>query len=441
LSEAAAVELVRRNPTSRGGWVVGRGWNQNAWPGTAFPTRASLDAAFPTTPVALTRVDGHAVWVNSEALRRVGISAATRDPEGGRVLRDASGAPTGVLVDNAATLVETKRPPPTADERAAELKLALETCARVGLTSVHDAGMDLETFRVLQQWDMVGALPVRVYVMVAGQGAQADEFLGLGRFKGRRLEARAVKLVLDGALGSRGAALLAPYTDEPTQSGLLLLSDDELEGRARRFAEAGFQVAIHAIGDRANAKALDLLSGLERARPGSRHRIEHAQVLRAEDVKRFASEHLIASFQPTHATSDMPWAEARLGPERVRLAYAWRSVLATGASLAFGSDFPVESPNPMLGLAAARSRTDADGHPEGGWHPEQRLTGLEALAGFTTGTAFASFSEGERGQLAPGFSADFVVLTADPVEDDVARVRQAAVLLTVVDGVDVFRAK
>ncbi len=440
-NEAEAVALARRTPSTRGGWVVGRGWDQNDWSTAAFPTRASLDAAFPTTPVLLTRVDGHAVWVNSEALRRAGITQATRDPEGGRVVRDASGAPTGVLVDNAMNLVHTKQPPPSADERAAELKLALETCARVGLTSVHDAGMDLDTFRLLQQWDMVGALPVRVYVMVAGQGAQADEFLGLGRFKGRKLEARAVKLVLDGALGSRGAALVSPYTDEPTQSGLLLLSDDELEARARRFAEAGFQVAIHAIGDRANVKALDVLSRLERERPGSRHRVEHAQVLRPDDVARFGNEHVIASFQPTHATSDMPWAEARLGPTRVQLAYAWRSVLEHGAAVTFGSDFPVERPDPLLGLYAARTRMDAEGHPAGGWHPEQKLSGLEALAGFTTGAAFASFSEGERGQLTPGFAADFVVLPVDPVEGPPSGLLGARPLLTVVDGVDVFRAK
>jgi hypothetical protein len=284
---------------------------------------------------------------------------------------------------------------------------------------------------------MLGALPVRLYVMADGQGEDAEQYLGLGPFSGRRLEMKAVKLVMDGALGSRGAALLAPYSDEPSQQGLLLLTPEEFEKRARAFSERGFQVAVHAIGDRANSVVIELLGKLD---PKLRHRVEHAQVLTADDIGKFAKFGLIASFQPTHATSDMPWATARLGPERIRFAYAWKSVLDTGAHVAFGSDFPVEDPNPMLGLYAARTRQDEKGNPPGGWMPEQVLTGDQALAGFTTDAAYAAFAEDRRGMLKAGFDADFVVLPVDPVSDEPKSLLGATVQITVVDGLDVYRA-
>jgi predicted amidohydrolase YtcJ len=442
-SEETAVELLQKTATKaayQGDWLVGRGWDQNDWTVKALPTRALLDRAFPTTPVLLTRVDGHAAWVNGEALRRAGLSAATIDPPGGRLLRDSKGELTGVLVDNAIDLVTPKLPPLATEELRHRLKLALEWCAKLGLTGVHDAGMDYEVFQLLQQWDLVGALPLRVYAMADGQGAQADEFLGRGLFHGRRLELRAVKFLLDGALGSRGAALLAPYTDEPSQSGLLLLTREELEARAEKFAAAGFQVAVHAIGDRANRVVIDVLAALEARHPGGRHRVEHAQVLAAAEVPRFAQHNLVASYQPTHATSDMPWAEDRLGVERARFAYAWSSVLKTGAHVAFGSDFPVEHPNPLWGLYAARTRQDSRGQPPGGWHPDERVTGEQALAGFTTGAAWASFSEERRGALKAGADADFVVLPVDPVDGPAAALLDAQVQVTVVDGIDVYRA-
>lgn len=439
-SEADAAKRVAVAPAGafQGEWLIGRGWDQNDWAGQQYPTKASLDAAFPKTPVFLSRVDGHAAWVNSEALRRAGITAATVDPAGGRILRDAKGEPTGVLVDNAMDVVAAKIPAPTTAEVQARLKVALETCARLGLTQVHDAGMDLQTFRQLQAWDMLGVLPVRLYVMADGQGAEAEEWLGLGTFTGRHLELKAVKLLMDGALGSRGAALHAPYSDEPSQKGLLLLTPEAFEQKAKAFAERGFQVAVHAIGDRANTLTLDVLTKLD---PKLRHRVEHAQVLTEADVARFAKSGVIASFQPTHATSDMPWAPARLGPERTRFAYAWRSVLATGAHVAFGSDFPVEDPNPLLGLYAARTRQDGKGAPPGGWMPEQVLSGDEALAGFTSGAAFAAFAEARRGVLKEGFDADLVVLPVDPVGDAPAAMLDAKVQVTVVGGVDVYRAR
>lgn len=422
----------------QGEWLIGRGWDQNDWADTRFPTRAALDAAFPSTPVFLSRVDGHAAWVNGEALRRAGVTSKSVDPSGGRVVRDEAGEPTGVLVDNAIDLVSAVMTPPTDEQLQQRLKLALETCARFGLTQVHDAGMDLRTLRLLQSWDMLGVLPLRVYALADGQGdADAEAFLGLGTFVGRHVELRGVKLVLDGALGSRGAALHEPYADDAKQRGLLLLTPEVFKKRAAEFSARGFQVAVHAIGDRANALVLETLKDLD---PKLRHRVEHAQVLAADDVGKFATYGLIASFQPTHATSDMPWAEARLGLERSRFAYAWKSVLNTGARIAFGSDFPVESPNPLLGLYAARTRRDASGQPAEGWKPEQVLTGDEALAAFTTGAAWASFAETKRGVLKPGFDADLVVLPVDPVTDAPEQLLDAKVKVTVMDGVDVYRA-
>lgn len=441
-SDADAIAKVKRagESTKQGEWVLGRGWDQNDWAGRAWPAKGTLDSAFAGAPVYLTRVDGHAAWVSSAALARAGITAATADPPGGRILRDEQGEPTGVLVDNAMDLVAAKVPAPTLEEQQKRLKVALETCARLGLTAVHDAGMDLATFQILQTWDLAGALPLRVYAMADGQGPDADEYLGRGPFKGRHLEMRAVKLLIDGALGSRGAALHEPYSDEPAQKGLLLLEPEVFAAKAKAFADRGFQVAVHAIGDRGNSLALETLAALEKAHPGSRHRVEHAQVLAPDDVGRFAKDGIIASFQPTHATSDMPWAEARLGPERVTRAYAWKSVLDSGAHVAFGSDFPVESPNPLWGVYAARTRQDQKGRPPGGWHPEQKLSGEDALAGFTTGGAYASFSENRRGILKVGFDADFLVLPLDPVSDPAEGLIGAKVLVTVVDGVDVYRA-
>jgi len=433
----AVRRLKAAGPDARqGDWVMGRGWDQNKWPGGQFPSRWALDAELERTPVFASRVDGHAAWVSGEALKRARITKDTKDPPGGRIVRDKTGEPTGVLIDNAMELVRSKIPPPTDEQLKGRLKAAIETCARVGLTGVHDAGMSMAVFEQLQRWDLAGALPIRVYAMANGQGDDRDLFLGRGPFKGRHLTMRAVKLLADGALGSRGAALFQPYSDEPSQSGLMLLKRELLQQRAEAFASAGFQVAVHAIGDKANAEVLDLLQTLPK---GGRHRVEHAQVLREEDVGRFAKSGIIASFQPTHATSDMGWAEARLGAARAKYAYAWRSVLDTKANVAFGSDFPVERPEPLLGLFAARTRTDTAGNPAGGWHPEQKVTAEEALAGFTTGAAYAEHAEDRRGMLREGFDADFVALSVDPVEDAPEALLNAKVLVTVVDGVDVWR--
>ncbi|RKG74636.1 amidohydrolase [Corallococcus terminator] len=426
----------------QGEWLLGGGWDQNDWPEKAFPTRADLDAAFPQTPVVLGRVDGHALWLNGEALRRARIDKNTKDPQGGRILRGPDGEPTGVLVDNAMELADAVLPPPTEEQRAARLNAALEHCARVGLTGVHDAGMDLKTFRLLQQWDKEGRLPLRIYAMADGQTADREQYLKDGPFQGKLLTMRAVKLTLDGALGSRGAALSAPYSDEPAHQGLLLLSPEEYAARVHAFVGRGFQVATHAIGDRANTLVLDtLLKEMEATgNKEGRHRVEHAQIMSPEDITRLGANGFVASVQPTHATSDMPWAQVRVGPERIQGAYAWQKLKAAGAVLALGSDFPVERPDVLAGLYAARTRQDASGQPPGGWQPDQRLSGEEALEGFTVGAAYASFAEGKRGQLKPGQDADFVVLSVDPVDGPAADLLTAQVRLTVVAGREVFHA-
>ncbi len=442
-----AVDRVARWPGAREGgeWLQGRGWDQNDWSDLkgAFPSRQALDAALPGRAVFLVRVDGHAAWLSTEALRRAGIDAKTKDPEGGRILRDEKGEPTGILVDNAVDLAWAKIPPPSDAQRQAWLDRAFARCAQVGLTEVHDAGEDLATFAHLQQLDALGALPLRVYAMAEGQGTDREAFLERGPFRGRHLTMRAAKLYADGALGSRGAALHAPYSDDPAQSGLLLTEPGELERRARASMERGFQVAIHAIGDRGNTLAIDALARAqaEAGAQDGRNRVEHVQVIRLEDLPRMKAAGLVASMQPTHATSDMPWAEKRLGKERLAGAYAWRRVLEAGVPLAFGSDFPIELPDPLHGLYAARTRQDAEGKPEGGWLADQRLTGEEALAAFTRGAAYAAFEEDRRGMLRAGMDADFVALSADPVDAPPLEVRNASVRLTVVGGREVYRAR
>ncbi|MCP3100974.1 amidohydrolase [Myxococcus sp. K15C18031901] len=438
LSRVASAEQT----SFQGEWLVGQGWDQNDWPEKAFPSRTDLDAKHPGTPVVLSRIDGHAYWVNSEALKRARITRDTVDPVGGRILKGPDGEPTGILVDNAMNLVAKVLPPPTPAQHEAWLKAALARAAKAGLTGVHDAGMDLRTFRLLQRWDREGRLPLRVYVMADGQGADTQTFLAEGPYEGQRLTLRAVKFVLDGALGSRGAALHQEYSDEHGHKGLLLLTPEDYAKRVQAFMGRGFQVCTHAIGDRANTLVLDTLEQATAATgtKEGRHRVEHAQVMRLEDIERLGHDGYIASVQPTHATSDMPWAETRVGEARIQGAYAWQRLKHAGARLTLGSDFPVERPDVLLGLYAARTRQDAHGAPEGGWHADQRLSGEEALEGFTTNAAYASFAEARRGRLQPGLDADFVALSVDPVDAPVAELPRAQVRLTVVGGDETYRA-
>ena len=429
-----------------GEWLLGRGWDQNDWPEQVFPTAADLDAAFPDRPVWLARIDGHAGWANSAALRALGQDldavGARGDwhPAGGRVVRDAQGRATGELVDGAMALLDAVLPP--MDLAAAERALALgmREAARHGLTGVHDAGVSLLQMQAYRNLADRNEMPLRIHAMADGDDAALAWLCEEGPYHhpGGRLQMRAVKLYVDGALGSRGAALLEDYSDDPGNRGLVLMSPAQLDGAVAKARDCGIQVATHAIGDRGNRLVLDAYARALDGHPGLRWRIEHAQVLAPEDLPRLAELGVIASMQPTHATSDMPWAGERLGPERIHGAYAWRSLRDSGARLALGSDFPVESVDPRLGLFAAATRTNAAGLPVGGWLPGELLTPFEALRGFTRDAAWAGFAEGEVGTLAEGMRADFVVLAEDPLGIPASALDDLTVLSTWVDGQPVY---
>ncbi|MDH3284889.1 MAG: amidohydrolase [Acidobacteriota bacterium] len=418
-------------------WVLGRGWDQNDWPGKAWPDADRLEEAVPGRPSALTRVDGHALWLNRTALAAAGIGTGTPDPAGGAILRDAAGRPTGILIDAATSVVEDIVPPP--DERQIEdaLELAGRRLASLGLTGVHDMGMTGDVWRALQRLSEQGRFPLRVHAYAGAGTDLARQHLRTGPVETGRLKLTGIKLYADGALGSRGARLLAPYEDQHETHGLWVTPPDELRRLTAEAAKAGLQPAIHAIGDAANHAALDLLEELAAEDPALlqlRPRIEHVQILDPADLPRLAELGVVASMQPTHATSDMPWAEERLGPDRLAGAYAWRRVLDSGALLAFGSDFPVESADPRLGLYAAVTRQDAEGRPAGGWLPEERLTAREALDAFTIGAATAVGEEDEAGRIRVGSRCDLTVFAADPLKLSAERLREIEVAAVVVGG-------
>ena len=423
-----------------GAWVTGRGWDQNDWGGDgAFPTRQDLDAAFPDRPVWLGRVDGHAGWANTAALRAAGIdpdAPAPAAPEGGAVIQDAEGRPTGVFVDAAEGLVASAIPAPDRAYYAEALARALAETSRYGLTGVHDAGVPLEAVPVFRQFAAEGRFPIRNYAMITpGEIGPFCDAHPDG-IDDDRVVVRSVKLYADGALGSRGAALLADYADDPGNTGLLFRPDEGLEATVRAAMACGLQVNTHAIGDRANRQVLDAYESALEATGGGpgRHRVEHAQILSLDDLERFADLGVIASVQPTHATSDMPWAGERVGDERLEGAYAWRRLSDSGARLALGSDFPVERVDPLLGFYAAVTRQDAEGRPLGGWFGNQVLTRAEALRGFTLDAAYAAFMEDEVGSIEAGKRADFVLLSQDLMTVSPEAILDTHVLATFMDG-------
>lgn len=425
-----------------GAWLIGSGWDQNDWPEKAFPTAADLDAAFPDRPVWLERIDGHAGWANSAALKLAAAKQpklldADWHPEGGRVER-SGGKPSGVLVDGAMPLVTAVIPPPDEAARERALSAAVEAAVRNGLTGVHDMGVSREDLALMRRFADEGKLPLRIDAYADGDGKALADLCehGLYRHPGGRLEMRGVKLYADGALGSRGAALLEDYSDDHGNHGLLVTEPAALEAAMRKAKGCGVQVATHAIGDRGNRIVLEAYEKVlgARARDDRRWRIEHAQVVSLQDIPRFAQLGVIASMQPTHATSDMPWAEDRLGAQRILGAYAWQRFLHSGARLALGSDFPVESVDPRLGLYAAVTRQDRAGEPPGGWQPDQKLSLVEALRGFTADAAYAGFDEDKVGRLAPGLRADFVVLERDPFGVPEAELDELRIESTWVDG-------
>lgn len=429
-------------------WLIGRGWDQNDWPEKSFPTAADIDAAFPDRPVWLERVDGHAGWGNTAAIRAAEAHRKQSfdgdwEVDGGRILRDGERA-TGVFIDAAAALVDAAVPAPSDALREEAFERALAAAAASGLTGVHDMGVSREDLAMYARFADTGRLTLRVEAYADGDRSALADRCERGPYvhDGGRLAMRGVKIYMDGALGSRGAALIDDYSDEPGHRGLLLMRREQLAALLSKVEGCGLQAATHAIGDLANRLVLDGYAtalGPDAKTRDHRWRIEHAQVVSPKDLPRFAELGVIASMQPTHATSDMPWAQARLGAERLRGAYAWKTLADSGARLALGSDFPVESVDPRLGLYAAVTRQDLAGQPVGGWQPQERLGRTAAVDGFTADAAYASRREGELGRLAAGYRADFVVVDGDPLAVEPRSLPTLTVRSTWVDGRPVYQ--
>src|SRR5882762_6751076 len=437
--------VVERAKTARPGeWIRGRGWDQNDWADTRFPTHQALSRAVPNNPVYLTRVDGHAALVNAKALELAQVTGATPDPTGGRFIRDSAGHPTGVLVDGAQGMVGRVIPAASHAELREETLAAIAEANRWGLTGIHDAGVGAEGIAVYTDLAREGRYSLRNYVMIRGDDSTLEAFLRRGPQLALfdRLWIRSIKLWADGALGSRGAALLEPYADDPGNTGLITTPPEIIKNVAVRALKAGFQLNVHAIGDRANRIVLDQFEAAFKEVPVADHRfrIEHAQILRYQDIPRFAELDVIPSMQGSHQTSDMYCVPNRLGWARAQGAYAWRSLLNTGVVIPNGSDLPVEAVNPLISFHSFFTRQDADNFPPGGWMPEQRTTRQEALLSITLWPAYAAFMENESGSLMAGKYADFVVLDRDIMAVAPEAVLGTHVLLTMLGGKFVYRA-
>ncbi|WP_133467917.1 amidohydrolase [Paraglaciecola marina] len=398
-------------------WITGRGWNQVLWPGKQYPSANILDEFVKNKPVMLSRVDGHATWVNSKALEIADITKDTLDPPGGKIIRDANGNPTGVLIDNAIDLLYEHLPKISEATLKSQLDAAGKQLLSEGVTSVHDAGIGKATYNYYQKRVAEHTLPVRIYPMIGAYSPALIEMLNAGHIQDQYdwLSIKSVKVYGDGALGSRGAALLKPYSDDPHNKGLLVTREADLKPLFDLILGKGFQLNYHAIGDRANRLALNQFSDSFNGVGGKhlRNRVEHAQVINVDDIPRFKTLNIIPAMQPTHATSDMNMAEDRVGKERLKGAYAWQTFLKQGTPVAFGSDFPVELSNPFYGLHAAVTRQDRNNYPESGWIPEEAVTVTQAFRGFTLDAAYAAHQEKILGGLTPGKWADFIFVDQD----------------------------
>ncbi|MEO1487855.1 MAG: amidohydrolase [Pseudomonadota bacterium] len=411
---AKIAQFAKDNPGRP--WILGRGWNQEKWGLGRFPTAAELDTAVSDRPVWLERADSHANWANSMAIELAGVTGETPVPEGGEMIRDATGAPSGVFVDKAKDLINTIVPAPRPEDRDAAFAKAQELLIAYGVTAVADMGTSIEDWQTFRRAGDVGALKIRI--MAYANSLETMELIAgpapTPWLYADRLRLGGIKLYLDGALGSRGAVLKSPYADRPGVHGLPLLTGAQLRNLMSRAALDRFQTAVHAIGDAANADVLSAIAELSETYKGDRRwRIEHAQIVDPMDIPGFGSHGIIASMQPLHQTSDRLMAEARLGPNRLQGAYAWRSVLKAGGRLAFGSDAPVEPADPFAGIAVAISRTDANGEPFGGWWPSETVSREQALRAYTADAAYAGFGEGRFGRLIPGERADFLLVDRD----------------------------
>lgn len=424
-------------------WIQGRGWNQTQWPSNAFPSAKSLDKIFPDQPVWLKRVDGHAGWANSKAMALAGITKATLSPEGGDIIRDENGEPTGVFIDNAMALIDNGIAPLTMKQQKQVLVKAMDSLASYGLTSVHDAGIDSNNITAFKELSQAGEMSIRINAMLYLPSNNWQQTLAAGQYQSNddMFTFNSVKIQADGALGSRGAALIEDYSDHPGHKGLLLNTPKEFEYLVKTAMQQGFQVNSHAIGDNANKLVLDTYEKQIKASKSKqlRHRVEHAQVLRLADIPRFAELDIIASMQATHATSDKNMAQDRLGKERILGAYAWRKLLNANAVIAAGSDFPVESPNPFYGLHASITRQDHNNSPQGGWFAEEKMTPLEAFRSFTVDAAYSGHQEEIIGSLATGKKADFVLLEQNLFEMPEQDIWQMTVEKTWVNGKLVYQ--
>jgi len=444
--EVVARVAERAKKTPKGQWVLGRGWDQNDWGDTRFPTHDKMTAAVPDNPVYIVRVDGHAGLANMKAMQAANVTAATQDPSGGHIERTADGSPAGVFVDNAQGLVRRAIPRQTRDDVKTSILDAVHEAQRWGLTGVHDAGAGPTELDVYEELAKSGQLKFRIYAMISDNAPTIDAWLKRGPLMdgyNGTLWVKSIKLYADGALGSRGAALLEPYRDDPKNIGLLVSAPAHIQDVAVKALKAGFQVNTHAIGDRGNRLVLDAYEAALKAVPTADHRfrVEHAQILSFDDIPRFAALGVIPSMQASHQTSDMYWAEARLGAGRLLGAYAWRSLLNTGVVVPNGSDFPVEQVNPLISFHSAVSRQDARDWPPGGWYPAERMTRDEALKAMTIWPAYAAFQEKVLGSLTPGKYADFVVLDQDIMRIPPELILRTKVLQTWVGGVMVYEAK
>jgi predicted amidohydrolase YtcJ len=434
----AAVASIAAYATSKPHtrWILGRGWNQVLWPVKEFPNAGQIDKVVPDRPVWLRRVDGHAGWANSATLKLAGIDSGTPDPVGGKIVRDENGHATGILIDRAMDLIEKHIPQPDKSDIRAAIRSAVDALLAEGMTSVHDAGIDTTNAEVYLSMADDGELGMRIYAMTGGAGDVLDA-IGepIYAYGNDRLEIASVKLYTDGALGSRGAAMIEPYSDDPENRGLPFWTQSELDAMVRKANGMGFQVGIHAIGDLGNRMALNSFERVQGGKPSPlRNRIEHSQIVTLEDIPRFAELGVVASMQATHATSDKNMAEDRIGPDRILGGYAWRRMLDAGVVLANGSDFPVELSNPFHGLYATVTRQGRDGEPEGGWYADQALTRAEALLSFTLAAAYAARQEDRLGSLEPGKWADFIIIDRDYFTIPASEIDDIVVLETWVGG-------